>query len=499
MYLEKIEIPSFRVLRDVILDFGEPYEPQVFPLGSENGGGKSTALQLIFTLLHSSADPARLPYLKNLLATDSSPSGGDQKILARLTIRIDDELQSLEFISLGDSFLQQNLKDDLPRLGFSTEAEIENCNKKILRSVNQIQELNEAASSPERVLREPYRFYREPGSRIPRSVSEIPAFLEAERNRTHVYIDSAKVELARHTSDWERIRSLLVAHNQKYITTYSCMTQRGPETRALVCRIQGQSASRTEELLLSASSKVFLLGPSNQQYLFLPKDVRKALLRTKRARAARNTAGSDPSKTSPQIDYLKSLDEAETILTGFLAYDWLSVEPLVKLFLDARDDDFEHVVKTGSYGERYTTLLREVNSLLFGKRVRPLVGDPARVLGVEFVVTDDSGLETPLSPEDLSQGELKRLMIYAWLRSNSVFDALVLIDEIETSFHPDWQSGIVRDLHEWGPKNQYILATHSYELCQALTPRHVRELRPRLRRWEGPPVVEAKETRQDNG
>jgi predicted ATP-binding protein involved in virulence len=89
-------------------------------------------------------------------------------------------------------------------------------------------------------------------------------------------------------------------------------------------------------------------------------------------------------------------------------------------------------------------------------------------------------------------------MIYAWLRANSAIEALVLIDEIEASFHPDWQVGIVRDLEEWGPKNQYLLATHSYELCQALTPRHVRELQPRLRRSESS-GADAKEVGAGNG
>lgn len=382
--------------------------------------------------------------------------------------------------------MDQKLKDEPTRRGFSTETEIEKNKDQIARSRSQLQMLEELASqSPERFIREARYLHREPQQlRYPRSISEIAAFLELERKRVEEDVQSINHEQGRFASDWERIQSLLVAHNQKYITTYSCLTSQGPVTRALVCRVQGQSATKTEELLLSVSSKVFLLGPSSQQYLFLPKEVRKALLRTKRTPSAK----SPPEKESPQIEYLKSLDRSEGAMTGFLAYDWLSVEPLVKLFLHARDEDFERVVKTGSYGERYTTLLREVNALLFGKRVRPLVGEPTRVLGVEFVVTDDRGVEIPLNPEDLSQGELKRLMIYAWLRANSVFDALVLIDEIETSFHPDWQIGIVRDLHDWAPKNQYILATHSYELCQALTPRHVRELSPRLRHGEEPTV-----------
>jgi predicted ATP-binding protein involved in virulence len=54
------------------------------------------------------------------------------------------------------------------------------------------------------------------------------------------------------------------------------------------------------------------------------------------------------------------------------------------------------------------------------------------------------------------------------------------MDELEISFHPDWQYQIVRDLEEWGATNQYILATHSYEICQAVTPAHVKELDPKL-------------------
>ena len=71
-------------------------------------------------------------------------------------------------------------------------------------------------------------------------------------------------------------------------------------------------------------------------------------------------------------------------------------------------------------------------------------------------------------------------MIYAWLKANQTKGALVLVDEIEVSFHPDWQSGIVTDLWDWAPQNQYILATHSYQVCEALTPAHVCELEPKL-------------------
>ena len=57
---------------------------------------------------------------------------------------------------------------------------------------------------------------------------------------------------------------------------------------------------------------------------------------------------------------------------------------------------------------------------------------------------------------------------------------IVLMDEIESGFHLDWQYEIIRDLVKWGGNNQYILATHSYELCTAITPAHVKEIEPHL-------------------
>ena len=474
MYLQKIEIPSFRVLHDVVLEFGEIYSPQIFPLGSENGGGKSTVLQLLFALLHCSTDQERLPYLQNLLHTDSIPSTEAQRVIARLTLRIENESHTLEFISLGDLFLQQHLAQKSPPDGFGIASKMhadleveEQCDA----------ELKELLASPEEVLR-----------------SSVPGFRSLEKQRIERRRAKAQDRLIQGQHQWNLIRNLLDEQEHSFITIYDCGIQGNVETRALVCRIPGQSELRTNELLDTAAAQVFLLGPSSQQYLFLPRDIRKAPLENK-VLPLKETGGTSSfeeafgPKPSPQLRYLQTVEKAETVLTGFLAYDWLSVEPLVKLFEKSRNHDFKQVVKTGSYGTRYTTLLQELNRLLFGKRVRPLMDSSDQVIGVEFIVTNESGLETPLSLEDLSQGELKRLMIYAWLRSSNIQDALVLIDEIETSFHPDWQSRIVKDLHEWGPSNQYILATHSYELCQALTPRHVRELTPRLRRADQPPEV----------
>ncbi|MCX4247058.1 AAA family ATPase [Paraliomyxa miuraensis] len=429
MHVEKIEIPAFRVLRDVVLEFGEAYDPQIFPIGSENGGGKSTLLQLVFALLHCSADERRIPYLANLLSSDSYTGDEDERLIARLTLRIEGKSHTLEFIELGYGFLGRKLEGP-PRLGFKTAAVLEHIQ----------------AEDQDELL----KFYRE-------------SFQNGKRK-----IEISAQDREALQEDLRRMRGLWVALNYHYVTAYERSTSAGAETRALICHVQGQSSSATEARLRAASSRVFLLGPSSQQYLFLDMAARRML--TTRCEP------EDEDEERPQFEYLSNLSDAEEDMAGFYAYDWLSVEPLIRLFASARDEDFKGVVKTGSYGNSYNALLQQVNRLLVGKEVRPIED----LSGVEFVISE-GGHEVVLSPEDLSQGELKRLMIYAWLRANRAHDALVLIDEIETSFHPDWQAGIVRDLQEWAPNTQFLLATHSYEVCQALTPRHVRELRPKLR------------------
>ena len=111
-----------------------------------------------------------------------------------------------------------------------------------------------------------------------------------------------------------------------------------------------------------------------------------------------------------------------------------------------------------------------------GKKVLPQLDENAAITGIVFKTNDD----IEIYPEDLSHGELKRLSIYVWLKSLPKGENIVLMDEIENALHPDWQYQIVRDLVEWGKDNQYILATHSYGLCEALTPAHVKELEPKL-------------------
>lgn len=175
--------------------------------------------------------------------------------------------------------------------------------------------------------------------------------------------------------------------------------------------------------------------------------------------------------------------KTKTELPNFFTYDFFSADILVKYFKDARNLDFEQVVNTGEYGNRYQQILNGINQILVpGKKIMPQIqsshAKPSEEDPIEGIIFKTDNNEE-LYPEDLSHGELKRLSLYVWIQYHRMKDAIVLMDEVENGFHPDWQYRMISDLVEWG-NNQYILATHSYELCQAVTPAHVKELEPKL-------------------
>ncbi|MDJ0601799.1 MAG: AAA family ATPase, partial [Crocosphaera sp.] len=81
MKLLKVYVPNFRNLKNVELTFEPSLKPAVFPIGSENGGGKSTLLQLIFVLLTCTLDNDKNIYLSNFLS-----SAQDDSIIAKIEV-----------------------------------------------------------------------------------------------------------------------------------------------------------------------------------------------------------------------------------------------------------------------------------------------------------------------------------------------------------------------------------------------------------------------------
>jgi hypothetical protein len=105
MFLKRIQVPDFRVLKNVDITFDPQLEPRVFPLGSQNGGGKSTLLQLIFVLLHCAIDPEKFHLVENLLQGFQVDEKDEGRYLA--TVEIWDDAFgdiSLKYICLSSTF-----------------------------------------------------------------------------------------------------------------------------------------------------------------------------------------------------------------------------------------------------------------------------------------------------------------------------------------------------------------------------------------------------------
>ncbi|MFB2938523.1 AAA family ATPase [Aerosakkonemataceae cyanobacterium BLCC-F154] len=364
MRLLRVQVPDFRVLQNVDITFEKDFFPNIFPLGSQNGGGKSTLLQLIFGLLHCSGNPDRVDFLKNLLHG----------------IKVYDKNKTIALIDIWDGEKSITLRFLLEQ------------NKKLITSKTK------------------------------------ESFGMIWDNDDNNYTENT-IEICEY------------------------------EKEVLLCHLDNLDITKGKIFLKEVSEKIFLAAPATQIFLFLSPNSRKLLFR----------------EQNEENDYYSQLKDAKAKLPGFFTYDFMAVDLLTKSLKAAIAEDIKQVNETGKYGNSYKELIKDLHLILGNKKINL----EADLSSISFKLEKD-GETVELYPEDLSHGELKRLSIYMWLKHYNIEDAIVLMDEIEIAFHPDWQYQIIADLKEWAPSNQYILATHSYELCQALTPSHVKELEPKL-------------------
>ena len=112
MHLQRIQVPDFRVLKDVDISFEKEFTPRIFPLGSQNGGGKSTLLQLIFVLLHCAGNPDRLEFIQNLLHGFEVNDESGKRTLAIIDIWDGSKTVKLDFFICSESYILKLLEQD---------------------------------------------------------------------------------------------------------------------------------------------------------------------------------------------------------------------------------------------------------------------------------------------------------------------------------------------------------------------------------------------------
>jgi predicted ATPase len=478
MKLLRIRVPDFRILQDVDINFDKKFSPNIFPLGSQNGGGKSTLLQLIFILLHCCVNPERKVFIKNLLQGFVVNDDSSERDLATINIWDGEKEVELRFLVCKIDYIetwQDNGYKDNENFRLSNFQEIEDIRKKISKTEQDIERIEKAINKLEidqkiasdsmkrNRLMEVMSDLRSAGIIKLRSrLSTIEEFKEELENMLEIYkinLDEFSHKQSKLKIIIQKLSSLLSDKNLLYICNYSSFLNE-KEEEVLLCQIdKNLDIKQAEDWLRNLEEKIFLAAPISQVFLFTSQTSRRLLFQQNSHR-----------------DYDLDLQTSKSKLPGLFTYDFFPVDLLIKAFTTARDEDFRDAIDTeGNYGTRYKNLLNELNLILVNKKVT-IAKDFSKVK-FKLDKGDDS---IEIYPEDLSHGELKRLSIYMWIKYNKIEDAIVLMDEIEIALHPDWQYQIIADLEQWSPNNQYILATHSYELCQALTPAHVRELEPKL-------------------
>ena len=497
MHLQRIQVPDFRVLKDVDITFEKEFVPSIFPLGSLNGGGKSTLLQLIFVLLHCSADPDKAVFLKNMLNGFEIYKNSEKRVLSIFDIWDGYKTIKLEFFSYKDSYISNLLPDEYGESEADDEASDETEDEADDEASDETEDEADDEASDETEDEADDEADDETDDEtgdydyLKFSVLEEVKLIEDEISQKETELNEIVESFQQSRSESMRKRFLIVQNEieelkeqYKHLKFYSKQVSKylrfegliyicsysvnNDEDEVLLCNIDDVDINKPEAFLEELSQKVFLAAPATQVFLFLSKESRKLLFRD-----------ISNDQNDENNSYYSQLQTAKTELTGFFAYDFLAVDLLIESFKAARDRDFKEAIETGEYGNNYKELMNELNGMLSNKKIELEVD----LSGVNFKLTRDGG-SIELNPEDLSHGELKRLGIYMWIKSRNIENAIVLMDEVEIAFHPDWQYQIISDLQQWAPNNQYILATHSYELCQALTPSHVKELEPKLLKQE---------------
>lgn len=452
MKLLKVHVHNYRHLKDVSLTFEPDLYPQVFAIGSENGGGKSTLLQLVFTLLHCAPHSNLHKFVINAIQhMKSSLENLEDKIHQIIDIELMDKNEIILISYLlypAGSQDEENIENlsiggavDLIALAKSLKNKINSLN---LDKNENLRQLNLAKYA---VLR---------SSRSTNEAEDRARKIEATLQRIDKLIRVAQEELENIP---EKVCSQVLREaNLKFICSIDINSGNSEVSHFnLCCTINHHSSIESHNLLGNLSKQIFLAGQTTQPYIFLSNE------------NIGDMFNSDKS-------YEMTLEKARLEIGNLYNFNAFAVNEIIAAFKAALEEDAKSMIQNGYYSSSFSDLTKELKFILGGnKEILPT--PECDGLTIRYYIDDKNYKE--LSLGELSHGELKRVCLYSWIRHNKASQSIVLIDEIENGLHPDWQYQIVKDLQEWGD-NQYILATHSFYLCEALTPRHVKELAPKM-------------------
>lgn len=344
MILTNVKVPDFRVLKNIELNFNKDFPKKIFPLGSFNGGGKSTLLQLIFILLHCSCNKNRIEFVKNLFEGLSIEESEKEILHVSIEDPENDINANITFFASSSQFLdplKEKIESEYVKyISFSSLPLMEVQNEKIelieinldklnsiledLNNIEKIENQDERASDLRR-LRNKFRnnedlFHQENSHSKEREFLElfvfprreintkrIKNFLEREISENNAKLKKLKADYEANSYSTHEILEFIKEQEYLFLTTLS---ENNKNENGLLCKISmaGYDKNLEEKLnfLNHISSKVYLAAPSTQVFLFLDSEEKRLLLKNI----------SKGKKFNSQLNYFSVLDEAKSKLDG---------------------------------------------------------------------------------------------------------------------------------------------------------------------------------------
>lgn len=436
MFLRKVEFEKYKILENISIDYQKQEGYNTFPIATINGGGKSTLLQFIFVLLHCPFVEERRKYINNFFSHLVSEKDKITK-LASFEIEYKGEIINLEYHFCNSKFKNLSFSSVLDLKSLKEKEKENNDDYMKISTLNKVekdiknQKISEAFAYRElrhfAKSRVEIEFIRDEESQlsfINRKRREIEEQIIPNEELNHL-LTKAKTEK-------KKLEEALSEYEMNYLMHFN--------TNQNVLLLKSNVEQTTLEEI---SNKVFLASPNTQILQFFKKEEQNLIF-----------------SNSGYNSYESCIRENKENLVGLFTYEFSVMNLLVDAFKKARDEDFEHAIETGSYGDSFNKTREELNNFLSDKSIS---------IDKEFktVTFKLKNSDFVLPASALSHGELKKLSIYIWLKTVVEKDALVLMDEIDIGLHPVWQYEISKELQEWSKNSQFILATHSPQVISS--------------------------------
>lgn len=472
MRLKKVEIIKFRNFENIVIDFEKSDFPSVYTIASKNGGGKSTLIQFIFTILHCFMDEEKKEYIKNILEEFSDIIQHIE--LVKFIIEEDGKEYNLDFNISGskDEDKNYNLYLDLS----DTQNDIKKY-KNNFKKYQQILDLQQDMEENKRIT-----------PLIDRNLRYVREFISSKReddlyrqarttNDLNIYKKLVDTMIEKNSISKDKLNELeeIYSRVQQNIEEQEILLE--SENIIYITHLLKNKnvlllkTNMNKELLEDLTNKIFLTAPISQIFLFLSNETKHEIFN--------EFLNQDSYAYNSYYDGVK---KSKKFLNGFYTYDFASTELILDSFRKASQEDFKIKRRTGKYGTKHDELTNELKGLLDGKEIKE-DEDGKRVI---FKIKDQN---EELKPEDLSHGELKKLGLYIWLKYIVEENSIILMDEVDIALHPKWQYQLINDLTEWSKNSQFLLATHSPQILSSTYYKNIIKLENgKVKRYNKPPI-----------